>query len=527
MWFRYCVVLVCIFSPLALGDGADGATLKDVLASQDQQQSIALIGSDEFGREVPRTAIAEFLRLSAQGDYSAAANIMDFRHLPKNIADIKPELLAHQLHSILENSTWIDLSSVDDSNIGDMEDGLPSYRDRVARLDVDGRQIDVLLQRVPGESKGEFIWKISNATVQKIPQLYLHYGNSPTAEWLEERIYSVRIFGIELWQWVFFLSTFLGVYLIFIPVSWLLAFWLVRIDGGDPEATRSYIYGPLRFFVAMIVYRIVVGEVQMPISVRAIWEGGTLLMLAWWWMSIRTAQLYIRFLKQRWTELDVDKPIHLLGPAQTTLKFIITIALLLVWLENLGFSATTVLAGLGIGGIAIALAAQKTVENVIGAIILYSSRPVKVGQLCRFGKYVGVVEEIGLRSSSLRTLQRSVIHIPNAKLADAELENISERERIRYYPLITLEYGANSEQLRQVIDGVSELLAGHEKILEDGLRVHIARFSDRGHELEISSYVDTVDYMEYMNIAESLNLAITDIIESNNVQLAKLLKFSA
>lgn len=516
---RYGWLLLCTLSFLVQAETADNATLKDVLSNQEQH--LPLQGSDEFGREVPRTAIAEFMRLSALGEYQTAANIMDFRHLSGVVTKMEPHVLAHQLHNIIENSTWVDLSAVDDSNKGDLDDGLPSYRERIARLELDGRHVDILLQRVPSDTKGEFYWKVSNATVQKIPELYLYYGNSQAAEWLEARVPNVRVMGIELWQWIFFLSAFLGVYLVFIPLSWLLSFWLVRIDQGDPEATRSYIYGPLRFFIAMIVYRLLLDEVQMPISVRAIWDGGTLLMLAWWWMLMRSAQLYIRFLKQRWIKLNEDKPVHLLGPAQTTLKFIITVALLLVWLENLGFSATTVLAGLGIGGIAIALAAQKTVENVIGAIILYSSRPVKVGQLCRFGKYVGVVEEIGLRSSSIRTLARSVIHIPNAKLADAELENISERERIRYYPLLTLEYGAKSDQLRQVIKGINELLAAHDKILADGLRVHIARFSDRGHELEISAYVDTVDYMEYMDLSETLNLEITDIIERNGVQLAK------
>lgn len=524
MRFRYSILLLCLMIFNVQAEVVDSATLKDVL--EVKEQYLPLQGSDEFGREVPRTAIAEFMRLGSLGQYEAAANIMDFRHLPATVENISERVLAHQLYNIIENSTWIDLTSVDDSNKGDLEDGLPSYRERIARLELDGRQIDLLLQRVPAQNKGEFIWKVSNATVQKIPELYRQYGNSPAAEWLEARIPNVRFVGIDLWQWVFFLGTFLAVYLAFVPISWLLAFWLMRLDKNEPEATRSYICGPLRFFIAIIVYRLIVGEVQMPISVRAIWEGGTLLMLAWWWMLVRSAQLYIRFLKQNWISQDADKPTHLLGPALTALKFLITVILLLVWLEKLGFSATTVLAGLGIGGIAIALAAQKTVENVIGAIILYSSRPVKVGQLCRFGGHVGVVEEIGLRSSSIRTLARSVIHIPNAKLADAELENISERERIRYAPILTIEYGAKSESLRKAIAAIHQLLERHEFVLEDGLRVHVARFSDAGHEVEISAYIDTVDYIEYMDIAEELNLGITDIIERNDLLLSKSVSFS-
>ena len=524
---RLGLLLLCVVSSWAWAEGPSGTTLKEVLDSKEQEQYLPMHGSDEFGREIPRTAVAEFFRLANAGQYEAAANIMDFRHLPDDLAALEPADLAHKLHNILQNSVWVDLTAISDSEHGAKDDGLPSYRDRIASLELGDRYIDILIQRVPGEKRGEFIWKLSNATVKQIPDLYRHYGNSPSAEWLEERLPSARLIGVELWQWVFFLGAFLGVYIILIPVTWLLALLLSRVDQGDPEATKSYVNGPLRFFIAIILYRLIIGEIQMPISVRAIWEGGTLLMLAWWWMLMRSAQLYFRFLKQRWIRLETGQPVHLLGPALTTLKFILTMVILLVWLERLGFSATTVLAGLGIGGIAIALAAQKTVENIIGAIILYSSRPVSVGQLCRFGKYVGVVEEIGLRSSSIRTLSRSVIHIPNAKLADAELENISERERIRYAPILTLEYGAKSEDLRHAITAISELLQRHDRVLEDGLRVHIARFSDAGHELEISAYIDTVDFIDYMDISEGLNLDITDIIEHNNLQLAKTINLGA
>lgn len=525
MFFRYVLFLLFFLSFGVLSEPAETTTFKDMLESQDEQH-LPLHGSDEFGREIPRTAVAEFFRLANAGQYEDAANIMDFRHLPDDLAQLEPAFLAHQLHSILQNSVWVDLTAVSDKELGAMEDGLPSYRDRIARLEMGDRFVDILMQRVPGDKRDEFIWKFSNATVKQIPELYTHYGNSPAAEWLEKRLPKARVMGVELWQLVFFFGAFSCIYILLVPATWLLALLLSRIDQGDPEATKSYINGPLRFFIAMITYRLIVGEIQMPISVRAIWEGGTLLMLAWWWMLMRSAQIYFRYLKQRWIRLDTGQPIHLLGPALATLKFVIAIILLLVWLERLGFSATTVLAGLGIGGIAIALAAQKTVENIIGAIILYSSRPVSVGQLCRFGKYVGVVEEIGLRSSSIRTLTRSVIHIPNAKLADAELENISERERIRYAPILTLEYGAKSSQLRQVIEEVTALLEQHERVLEDGLRVHIARFSDIGHELEISSYIDTVDFIEYMDISEVLNLDITDILERNDVKLTKSLNLN-
>ena len=120
---------------------------------------------------------------------------------------------------------------------------------------------------------------------------------------------------------------------------------------------------------------------------------------------------------------------YLLRPAGTVIKIIIFSIAALNWLENIGFNASTLLAGLGIGGLAIALAAQKTVENIIGAITLYTSAPIKIGDFCRFGNSFGVVEEIGLRSTRIRTLDRSVIYVANAKFIDMNLENYSEREK--------------------------------------------------------------------------------------------------
>jgi small-conductance mechanosensitive channel len=97
----------------------------------------------------------------------------------------------------------------------------------------------------------------------------------------------------------------------------------------------------------------------------------------------------------------------------------------MIWLENLGFKATSLIAGLGIGGLAIALAAQKPIENLIGAITLFSSAPVRVGDFCRFGDKIGTVEEIGLRATKIRTLGRTTVYVPNAAFADLQLENFA------------------------------------------------------------------------------------------------------
>nr|WP_268841459.1 mechanosensitive ion channel domain-containing protein [Pseudoalteromonas sp. ACER1] len=146
----------------------------------------------------------------------------------------------------------------------------------------------------------------------------------------------------------------------------------------------------------------------------ALFHGATVLLIAWGWICLRAVDLAKHRLSQRFIKQDKPQAIFLLRPISNVAKTLIVISLLFMWFENLGFNATTLLAGLGIGGLAIALAAQKTVENIIAAITLYISAPVKIGNLCKFGSQLGTVEEIGLRATRIRTLDRSVIYVANA-----------------------------------------------------------------------------------------------------------------
>ena len=168
--------------------------------------------------------------------------------------------------------------------------------------------------------------------------------------------------------------------------------------------------------MSVVFLRILLPESNATLASKAVSEGATLLTLAWLWVLFRFVDLMKVQMAERFIKQDKPLAIFLLRPAGTVIKSFIAIVTALIWFENLGFSATTLLTGLGIGGLAIALAAQKTVENIIGAITLYTSAPVKIGDFCRIGKYLGVVEEIGLRATRIRTIDRTVIYIANAKV---------------------------------------------------------------------------------------------------------------
>jgi len=209
----------------------------------------------------------------------------------------------------------------------------------------------------------------------------------------------------------------------------------------------------------------------------------------------------------------------LLRPAATGIKLIIIVMAVVSWMDNLGYQVTTILAGLGVGGVAVALAAQKSLENLIGSITIYSSQPVRVGDFCKFGDTLGTVEEIGLRATQLRTLGRTVVHIPNALFSSGAIENLTQRDKILYRTRLHLSYDDAPEQIRQVLAKVRELINEHEFVDEENSRIRFLEFGEYAQELELYIYIKTKDFAEYLEHREDINLRINDIIESAGAHL--------
>jgi MscS family membrane protein len=203
----------------------------------------------------------------------------------------------------------------------------------------------------------------------------------------------------------------------------------------------------------------------------------------------------------------------LVVPARRAVKLLVVTIAILVMLDNIGFNVTTLVAGLGVGGIAVALAAQKSLENLFGAVTLFSDQPVRVGDFCRFGESVGTLEEIGLRSTRIRTLDRTLVVIPNAAFAAQQLENFSLRDKIWYHPTIGLRYETTPDQVRYVLVEVRRMLYAHPRVDPDPARIRFVGFGASSLDFEIFAYVRTRDYGEFLEIAEDLNLRLMDIVE--------------
>jgi len=202
------------------------------------------------------------------------------------------------------------------------------------------------------------------------------------------------------------------------------------------------------------------------------------------------------------------------------LGLLIAVLIIVTGLADIGVPVAPMAAGLGVGGLAVALAAQPTLENLIASLTLYFDRPLKVGDFCRYGEdpspgwlRIGTVEEIGLRSTRLRGIDRTVTTIPNADFAKLQLINLTVRDRMLLRTTIGLRYETTPEQLRFVLAKLREMLLGHPKMTEDPARVRFAGFGDYSLNVEIFAYADTADWNQFLGIQEDIYLRIMDIVK--------------
>jgi MscS family membrane protein len=189
-------------------------------------------------------------------------------------------------------------------------------------------------------------------------------------------------------------------------------------------------------------------------------------------------------------------------------------------LNELGFQVASLLAGLGIGGLALALAAQKTVEHLFGSIAIGVDQPFRVGDLVSVDGVVGTVEAIGMRSTRVRTADRTLVSFPNGKLADSRVECIAARDRIRLYANLGLAYATRSDQLRRVLADVEAALRAHPKVWADTVLVRLSDLKESSINVEVMAWFTTTDWNEFTAIRQELLLRFLEIVEGAGTSLA-------
>jgi MscS family membrane protein len=473
---------------------------------------------DEYGRTTPRSSTLGLARALDEMDFETAVHYLDLRNLPFTIDEADGPDLARKLLIVADRSMIVDYEAISDDPDGHADDGLPSYRDRIASIKTSEGLVDILMQRVP-RGDGVFIWKLSNATVAMIPELNKEFGYGPIGDKLSLVFPHFYVMGLELWQWAMVLVLLVAGYIFAYAITWLLFKLITLYRKERLVRAEKFINGPLRILIMVLIFRSTFDLIAPTLVARALFEARTFLIIAVVWVLLGFVDLIMFGIAERMKKQGHADAVVLLRPATTIIKLTLIFIGIVSWLDNIGYEVTTLVAGLGIGGLAVAFAAQRTLENLIGSITIYSSQPVHVGDFCKFGDKLGVVEEIGLRATQLRTLERSVVHIPNAKFSTDIIENLTQRDKILYRTRLRLSLQTTARQMQDVLAGIRQLIKDNEHIDDESSRVRFLDFGEYAQEIELYVYIRTRDFVEYLEHREDINLKIANIIESSGTRL--------
>lgn len=521
----FSLFTLSLLAPVPVLADDETPTLKEIVEKKEKEKTLedtkkapAKGPYDELGRSTPRSSVINLADALANYNFELAVKYMDLRNLPFTVGDADGLDLARKLLIIGTRSIILDYEAISDEPEGDLDDGLPKYRDRITTIKTSEGPVDILMQRVP-RGDGVFIWKLSNATVAMIPELNEEHGYGQIGDRLSLLFPHYDVAGLQLWQWAVLLVLILISALFAYVITWVLLKGL-QIYNKDPlDSVRKFINGPLRFMLLAVFFRQTFDLIAPSLEAKAFFEAGTLPIIAVVWILIGAVDLIFSQIAERMKKRGQGNATVLLKPARTVLRVALILIGFTSWLENMGYDVTTLVAGLGIGGVAVAFAAQRSLENLLGSAMIYSSQPVRVGDFCKFGDKLGVVEEIGLRATQLRTLERTVVHIPNAKFSTDIIENLTQRDMILYRTRLRLSLQTTARQMQEVLDGVRELIKEHEAINEETSRARFLEFGEYAQEVELFLYIKTRDFAEYLQHREDINLRIRGIIETAGTEL--------
>ena len=423
------------------------------------------------------------------------------------------------------DNTVFDLGALSDDPEGRPETGLPNGRQLVGRVGTEKGTFSILLDRLPRDD-GVPIWQFSNVIVSRVPDLYRELSYGIVGERLPTFLVETRVFRLALWQWI--------ALVVLVGVSWLVARLTVRpglpltrrimkragFDVSDPTFGRAI--SPLRGLIGLIVFKIGEPNLALPVSVRPLVIGVQkfALVIIMSWLALRLIEVSSQLIRRSLLRRHEPPSQPVIDFIQRGLKITVSVLAVLMLLEAVGVQVSALVAAIGVGGIGIALAAQRTVENLFGGLAVVGDRPVQEGDFCRFGTQQGTVERIGLWSTRLRTPERSVITVPNAQFLTTLVENLQERDRMLFNTTLRLRYETSPDQLRWVLVNIRSLLDAHPRVDPDSSRARFSGFGASSLDVDLFVYVRTRENAEFLGVREDLCLRIMDIVAAAGTAFA-------
>ena len=511
------IVLLCLSACLSPAQ----STLQQLLQPASSTPSSPASPTDPLGRTTPQSCVLGFLKAAQSGDYSIASQYLQMTAARRQA---EGEQLAEKLNYVLNHAFTGSAKGWSTQPEGTPQEGVPLGRQKLGTMSSGDVEADLEVVRMTDPSAGK-IWLISSDTLTKVPELY----DQAEARQVEHRLPGLlvkhQLAGMPLWQWLALLLAapvaaaigWLVIAVLEIPVRW----W-ARRRGHIDVANWREVSGPAWLLAGTLAHQSFARYLGMPLLPRHYYFQLTsvAMIVGATWIFWRVVRWSLRRVRNRALAYGHVGTGSLMLLGERLVKAIIFVAGVLAVLGSLGFNMTTALAGLGIGGLAIGFGAQQTIANLFGGVSVLGDEVIRVGDVCTFGDRTGIVEDIGLRSTRIRTAERTLVAIPNGTVASINVENLSRRDKILFKTNLGLRHESKADHVRYVLSEIRRLLYSHPKVETKTARARLTDISTGSGSVEVFAYILTQDFNEFAAIREDLLLRMLDLVEESGTGFA-------
>jgi MscS family membrane protein len=476
--------------------------------------------SDQLGRDTPYGTVFGFLQAAQSGNYSIAAQYLQMSPARRQA---EGDALAMKLNAVL-NGAFAGSLRPSRQPEGTPQEDVPLDRQKLGTMSAGDVDADLELVRVTDPTAGK-IWLIASDTLVKVPELYDQFEARHVESRLPQWTVKHQIAGMPLWQWFALLllipaaagAAWLLLVVLQIPLRW----WARRHGQAELAQWRS-VSGPAWLLVGAVIHRILASYLGLPLLPRHYYNQtvAVCVIVGFFWIVWRIIRWFLQRVRNRALARGHSGTGSLMLLGERIIKAIVVIMALFLILGVLGFNMSTALAGVGIGTLAVGFGAQQTIANLFGGVSVLGDEVIRVGDVCKFGDRTGTVEDIGLRSTRVRTEERTLLAIPNGTVATINVENLSRRDKILFKTVLGLHTDTSAGDLRRVLAEIFRIVSGHPKIETDTTRVRLTEITSSSLNVELVCYVLTRDFNEFAEVREDLLLHVMKFVEESGTSLA-------
>ena len=509
------LLLALILAITSTAQAADEQSALSNGGSQDSAEEMI----DPFGRQTPRSTVQGFIKALAENNASLAANYLSLNSGENSVESVRQLKLALDTGGRLNPELQIDNTSS-----GNLADQLPPTLEKVGTITAPDQVIDIVLVRKVSEHGGQY-WQISSETLQAIrdsniaakPSLIDKYTLKPLQDKMVGGYNLADIFAVFLLAIVCIAAS----YVFFAVLYFIIKAYYPKVRNKPLPIDIKFILPLALVMTSLILYEVMVFAgvsvtVREPVNrIKDIigWFAST-------WLLLRVVDaIFSRAERQSYKKNQTER-VSILSLLHKIIKTLLLILASIFIFGNLGFDLTTGIAALGVGGLALALGAQKMIENLVGSVVVVADQPVRVGDYCKFGDLEGTVVDIGIRSTRLRTLNRTIVTVPNGEFSSMSIENFASRDMYHFLHNIYIKRNVDATTLENFLKEMEEFLEEHEFTNSEWTQVRIAELRQDSMVIEFRAYIYASGADEFYDKQTQLLIEILKEIESHPIEHA-------